>query len=185
MAYSCVATGMSNTEPRKGRRSACRIDAKGRECTQCHHYKVWDEFFKSRPRQPGGRTSKCKDCWRESYPTWEHTEESLLCQSLALLSLTPDEYRALLELQGYTCALCRTEETWKHPRTGKLYRLAVDHDHTCHPKNKACKQCIRGLLCRNCNRMIGHAEQAGPLVTVRFADYMERRPLLEGGGVHA
>lgn len=186
MAYG-VIFGMPNTESlRRGRRSTCRIDENGRECVQCGHYKLWDEYFKSRDRAPGGRTSKCKDCWRGSYPTWEHTPESLFRQSLRELGITPDEYRRLFELQRGTCALCCQPETWKHPKTGVLYRLAVDHDHACCPGRKACRNCIRGLLCRNCNRMIGHAEQAGPIVTVRFSDYLGLRPLLvEGGGAHA
>lgn len=49
--------------------------------------------------------------------------------------LTPDEYDALLALQGGRCAICRAR-----PRSK---RLAVDHDHK--------EGDVRGLLCSRCN----------------------------------
>jgi len=179
---------MTITKARPGRRSTCRIDSEGRECTACGKYKPWAEYFKSRATAPGGRTSKCQECWRAAYPVWEHTPESLFRQSLVAIGVDPDDYTWLSTQQGGVCALCQRPETWKHPKSGALYRLAVDHDHSCkrHGLKKACRWCIRGLLCRNCNRMIGHAEEAGPLVTVRFADYLGLRPLLaRGGDAHA
>lgn len=31
----------------------------------------------------------------------------------------------------------------------------VDHDHTCCGPRKACKQCVRGFLCHDCNLILG------------------------------
>ncbi len=60
------------------------------------------------------------------------------------------DYAALYEFQGGRCALCRIA-------TGKARRLAVDHDHELaklhdHPVDQGCAMCIRGLLCKRCNR---------------------------------
>jgi hypothetical protein len=83
-------------------------------------------------------------------------------------------------LQDGVCALHGGPET----RKGAVL-LCVDHDHTCHPPKKTgqthcCKKCIRGLLCHDCNWMVGLAEKNGQ--AWRFADYLGRRPLLTGGG---
>ncbi|MFE8944509.1 endonuclease VII domain-containing protein [Streptomyces sp. NPDC007856] len=58
--------------------------------------------------------------------------------------LTPEEYDRLLAAAGERCAICRRE-----PPAGK--RLVVDHDHD--------TSAVRGLLCQNCNVMIGMAQE--------------------------
>ena len=52
--------------------------------------------------------------------------------------LKPGEYAAMLELQGYCCAICSSKSPSK--------RLAVDHDHVSGEP--------RGLLCRSCNYVL-------------------------------
>lgn len=59
--------------------------------------------------------------------------------------LTEDEYNDLLKLQHGVCAICGKLETRK--RGGKIYRLAIDHNH------KTGR--IRGLLCARCNIKLG------------------------------
>jgi hypothetical protein len=51
-------------------------------------------------------------------------------------------YDTLYEAQGGRCAICTRA-------TGATRRLSVDHDH----KNLL----VRGLLCRPCNTLLGHA----------------------------
>lgn len=34
-------------------------------------------------------------------------------------------------------------------------RINVDHDHSCCPGQQTCGNCLRGILCRGCNRAIG------------------------------
>lgn len=53
--------------------------------------------------------------------------------------LTMDDYYCLLQSQGNKCAICKKEAT---------KTLDVDH---CHETGK-----VRGLLCNNCNRGLGH-----------------------------
>lgn len=61
--------------------------------------------------------------------------------------LTVAEYNAMLLDQGGVCAVCGKDEPNEHGRTGKKFRLSVDH---CHETGS-----IRGLLCQRCNRAIG------------------------------
>ncbi len=57
--------------------------------------------------------------------------------------LSKEQYTELLEKQNHVCAICGKECT---------KALAVDH---CHTTGK-----IRGLLCNNCNRGIGHLKDS-------------------------
>lgn len=66
--------------------------------------------------------------------------------------LTPEQFEEILDSQNGVCAICK-----KHPEEGK--RLVIDHDHACCPeKGKSCGECIRGLLCSDCNSRLGHVE---------------------------
>ena len=56
--------------------------------------------------------------------------------------LEKGEYGQLYTFQGGLCALCRRA-------TGQSRRLSVDHDHATGD--------VRGLLCRPCNSLLGHA----------------------------
>jgi hypothetical protein len=68
--------------------------------------------------------------------------------------LSSDEYEALYEVQDGACAVCD-----RH--FGVLH---VDHNHVTKE--------IRGLLCGNCNRMLGMVRE-DPEVLRRAAEYLE------------
>jgi hypothetical protein len=57
------------------------------------------------------------------------------------------------EEQDCHCALC--------PRVAEANgnRLAIDHDHRCCKYSGSCGKCLRGILCRECNRKIGCLEE--------------------------
>jgi hypothetical protein len=67
--------------------------------------------------------------------------------------MTEEMYQALYVAQGGRCAICK----WA---TGKTRRLSVDHDHACCPGKTSCGKCVRGLLCRPCNTLLGRARDA-------------------------
>jgi len=70
--------------------------------------------------------------------------------------ITGPEYWAIYEAQGGCCFICRRSK-------GNARRLAVDHDHHFHdnepvlphPRDKGCRRCVRALLCKRCNMLIG------------------------------
>jgi hypothetical protein len=64
---------------------------------------------------------------------------------VATYGLAPGDYERLREAQDGLCAIC-------HRATGKTRRLSVDHDHA--------TGLVRGLLCRPCNDMLGHARDS-------------------------
>ena len=66
-------------------------------------------------------------------------------QTLKAYGLTPADYDAMLESQDNACAICDSEDP-KH-WSGKFH---VDHDHL--------TGVVRGLLCHNCNSLLGHSQ---------------------------
>lgn len=77
--------------------------------------------------------------------------------------MTIEEYDVLLAKQNGVCAICASPET--HVIRGKTVSLAVDHCHTTHK--------IRGLLCSDCNRGLGHFKDEAQRLRAA-ADYIER-----------
>lgn len=83
---------------------------------------------------------RCRTHWRaESLRRKAVSHEKRVQQ---VYGLEPGEYAQLYEFQGGFCALCRRA-------TGASRKLSVDHDHA--------TGLVRGLLCRPCNTMLGHA----------------------------
>jgi len=70
--------------------------------------------------------------------------------------ITLDEYDNMMKNQGFVCAICGKKERVVNGITGKVFNLAVDH---CHKTNV-----VRGLLCVNCNKAIGHLNDSIPLL---------------------
>jgi len=60
-----------------------------------------------------------------------------------LYGVTPEQYAALLARQEGRCAICQTDQP------GGKGSWHVDHDHATGG--------VRGLLCSQCNLMLGHA----------------------------
>lgn len=59
-----------------------------------------------------------------------------------------DDYNRMLSEQGGTCAICKRLPTMKHRLAKSLH---VDHDHE--------TGSIRGLLCNNCNHLVGNCRE--------------------------
>lgn len=67
--------------------------------------------------------------------------------------LTHEQFEERLEAQGYCCAICRRPAS-EYPRN-----FSVDHDHACCPGQKTCGACIRGLVCQDCNNLLGQSKE--------------------------
>lgn len=75
--------------------------------------------------------------------------------------LGPGEYDRLYAFQQGVCSICRRA-------TGATRRLSVDHDHATGE--------VRGLICRPCNDMLGHARDDSAMF-VRAAAYLKWPPI--------
>lgn len=111
-----------------------------RKCSTCKEVKPLTlEFFPKETSRKFGYGYTCKQC------------KKLISRNKIIKSynITLLEYNTLYVKQKGMCAIC--ENTCI---TGK--NLAIDHDH----KTKT----VRGLLCINCNKGLGHFKDSLPLL---------------------
>ena len=104
----------------------------------------------------------CQDCGKAKGPRQRNLKYCYTCgrarnksrgmkayfaHILLTYHLTEEQYWAIYNAQGGHCYLCQHG-------SGKSRKLSVDHDHRCCPGKKSCGQCVRGLLCLTCNRIV-------------------------------
>lgn len=75
------------------------------------------------------------------------------------------QYEEMLVQQDFRCAICGV-----HQSTQKR-AFAVDHDHSCCSGKKCCGNCIRGLLCFECNIGLGKFKDDRELL-LRAVNYL-------------
>jgi hypothetical protein len=159
-------------EALKARRLARRGDSK--RCTNCGETKPYEQFSLSRKGVNGGLDvyrSTCKECQAAAARKWfadnpqRARANSRKFNLLKTYGITLDDYNALLRKQHGVCAICGEDEPNEHGRTGKKFRLSVDH---CHDSGA-----IRGLLCQRCNRAIGLLKD-DPVLMRRAISYLLR-----------
>jgi 5-methylcytosine-specific restriction endonuclease McrA len=120
-----------------------------------HKERLVQEARDKRAKDPEKHKSYVRK-WKSKNPDRERV------RNLAQFGLTVEQYDAMHEAQGGVCAICKQPET--SSRGGKVYRLAVDHNHNTGE--------VRGLLCFKCNSAMGSFEKRGvPLENViRFLE---------------
>lgn len=128
-------------------------------CWECGETKHVTEFPRHK-REPNGRHGLCKSCHAARERQRRHDNPELFLERKRTIGknwelqryygISLDQYAAMVAAQNGGCAICgRTADDG-----GRF--LCVDHDHRCCPaKKRSCGQCIRGLLCSNCNRALG------------------------------
>lgn len=124
-------------------------------CTGCKETKpATQQFWTPNQGGRGGWRSQCKICtnakgrvrqkvWGKK---WHHRRRDGWLQRN--YGITSSDYERMLKAQGGTCGLCKSPDP---KRAGQNY-FSVDH---CHKTGK-----VRGLLCTNCNTLIGLLEKS-------------------------
>ena len=111
------------------------------ECPKGHQY---DESNTITYVKPNGKSARhCRACERLNGKV----------QNIKRYGITMEQFESLLELQRGKCAICKGK-FWD-----EVSSPHIDHDHTCcNEQQKSCGKCIRGLLCRGCNQILGCAK---------------------------
>lgn len=105
---------------------------KSKTCATCSETKPSTDFPKG--GSADGLKSQCKDCKNFRAKAGRY-------------NISRATFLALLESQGGVCAVCTVE-------VSPITSYHVDHDHSCCPYGASCGECIRGLLCGNCNTLV-------------------------------
>jgi hypothetical protein len=136
-----------------------------RICTKCKENKSIDNFWK---KKNGVYVSICKKCSAKAFKKystdtnysrkryWDNRDYERERHLIRKYGINFIDYKRILKQQMGVCAICGIPEP-EH----KMFD--VDHDH------KTGK--VRGLLCTNCNRMLGHARDNGVILR-NAADYL-------------
>lgn len=113
-----------------------------KECTHCHRMLPLTDYYKRSRNDSHDRYKPfCK-----------------VCNTVTRHGITRDRYEAMLVTQDYRCAICR-----KKPE----YNLNIDHDHSCCPGANSCGECVRGLLCLQCNATLAFCENTNWIMKAR------------------
>ena len=152
-------------------------------CPKCAQEKPVGDFYK---RSSGKIEAWCKLCLRERdakrredpefrehkrkvTKEWaKNNPRRVQARNLQKFNLGEDPVAAYEEMvlaQLGMCAICGGPPGRRS--------LSVDHDHSCCDGNFSCGKCVRGLLCANCNHLLGKAKD-DPVVLQRAIDYLEK-----------
>ena len=143
-----------------------------KRCTGCSENKMLTAFPPDKCRSDG-RKSACRRCNTDRTKQYYHHNKAVrleACrwnQKRALYQMSKERYVALFDQQGGRCAICDDPISF----TGK--NTHIDHDHSCCPGKRSCGQCIRGLLCAHCNRMLGQVKESVKTL-LAAVEYLER-----------
>ena len=131
-----------------------------KHCKTCNTTKPSSEFGRANGKRDGLK-SKCKECSREYSKKHyhqnpeKHNIRSKEYQFQHRYGLEPQLAKKLAKDNTGACEIC-----------GTVGKLAVDH---CHEKVK-----FRGLICRNCNLMLGYAKDKIDVLHAG-AEYLRQR----------
>ena len=131
-------------------------------CSKCNLVRSISDFYKR--SDANGYKSECKKCSSKRSRKWEvenrdkknlrsrnrgkSSEERRRSSLMSKFKMTEVDYNKIYNQQNGKCAICGSASYGKAGAT----KLAVDH---CHKTGK-----IRGLLCFNCNTMLGKVKDS-------------------------
>ncbi len=126
-------------------------------CPRCEQEKSLDNFWKRKTRKGEQPASLCKACSTEKNRYKKTKVQRREKHLIRKYSIFLKDYSIMLIEQRGCCAIC------SKPEEEESYQvLHVDH---CHKTGR-----VRGLLCRNCNHVLGLMKD-NPELLRRAADF--------------
>jgi hypothetical protein len=175
-----------------------------KQCTKCQTFKPQDDYHFVKARD--AYTARCKECIRadnnarsaanyERYEAkrkeWRGANRQHVTQNTRNWQLRNPEkhkagsikstygvdFEALWAKQEGLCASCCLPMQKGGKETDSV---CVDHDRSCCPGKRSCGKCVRGLIHRNCNLVLGYAKDDLHVLRSAIA-YLERWHILSSG----
>lgn len=126
-------------------------------CGTCKEEKSITEFGK-KAAYKDGLLNRCKPCEKVARQSWATPgydyDIDRKNRLMKHYKMTVEQYEEMFKAQEGCCAICKRPE-WRTTAKGALQMLAVDHDHKCCPGRSSCGECVRALLCTDCNTAMG------------------------------
>lgn len=132
------------------------MGASMKTCSKCGASKTLEEFPR-RSAGKDGRKGHCTVCHNAYQARYRANNLAAVNARQKIrgrvyrYGITEEEYRAMLARQDGRCAICRREDD------GSPRFFQVDHDPSCCRDRKTCGQCVRGIVCGHCNKIMGLA----------------------------
>ena len=114
----------------------------GKKCSKCKEHKAYSRFSRL-ASSPTGRAYWCKDCVNGAHKLRPKLPYSPPQHLKKKYGLTIEQYNQMVQEQESKCKICLIVKD----------KLEVDHVHDTTKR-------VRGLLCHNCNTMLGHAKDS-------------------------
>ncbi len=152
----------ANSDRPRARCKVCINDANlARQASDPEKYNARTNAW--REKNPG-RASQISRAWQLRHP------EQARAIAYQVMYGKGFDFDTLWQAQDGKCAACDLPMT---PRGRDPESVCVDHDRSCCKGRRSCGKCVRGLIHRNCNLMMGYALDNATLLR-KAASYLEQ-----------
>lgn len=144
-----------------------------KKCSTCKIDKDISHFPSNKAKKDG-LNLKCRFCYNAYQKEWYTKNQEIhlnrvrkrrleigkLSMRLIAHNISLDFYTQLIEKYQDKCWICKEKKA-----------VAIDHDHLCCPGSTSCGNCVRGVLCSQCNSMIGLGQDK-PSILIAASEYL-------------
>lgn len=123
-----------------------------KKCSKCKEEKSFDEFYKKSTTKDGyyGHCKKCQNEYSKKHYDNNvdyYVKKAKRWQSENTVNghgITKEQHQSMLNKFNGLCWICKKNDA-----------TVIDHNHNCNI-GKGCENCVRGVLCKQCNWGLGN-----------------------------